>query len=298
MKHPITRVEGPPIQDIDGVSFLGARYLRERNGDFSDTTLSAKLGSVAANHLLLLPPSISAVDIDTASISSIALTAVPNLDSGRRNHSNMVAFGQLHIDSSEHPSAIELVATKYLHRLRVPSEMHASLAINNRFGEQLAFTPIGFVKGDDTSVGYGYLTRYEHSVTTLDNILWHPEPQERRLNAMSRAGLWMSALHNHGIIHGDAQAKNIAFDSSNKPRYIDLETATDINHGFFDKETKRLLDIADLYNPKYMPKTSQEEDEAFIDSYLEHQSDTYGALAGEDIADTIESVKERTRKRG
>lgn len=294
MKLPTTRVEGPPIQGIDGVSFLGPRYLRERSGDFSDTTLSAKLGSVAANHLLLLPPSISAIDIDTTSISSIALTAVPNLDSGRRNHSNKVEFGQLHIDSSEHPSVAELVAIKYLHRLRAPSEMHASRVVNNRFGEQLAFAPLGFVKSDDASMGY--LTRYEHSVTTLDNVLWHLEPHEKRLNAMSRAGLWMSALHNHGIIHGDAQAKNIAFGSNNKPRYIDLETATDINHGLFDKETKRLLDIADLYNPRYMPKTSQEEDEAFIDSYLEYQSDTYGALAGEDIADTIESVKERTRR--
>ena len=102
---------------------------------------------VAANHLLLLPPSISGIGIDTAFIISIVLTAVPNLDYSRRNHSNKVALGQLHIDSSEHPPTAELVATKYLHRLRVPPEIHASLIINKRFSKQLVFAPLGFVKG-------------------------------------------------------------------------------------------------------------------------------------------------------
>ncbi len=292
MSRPVTRAKGPTIQSIDSSSYLGRRYLHERTGDFSNTTLSAKLGSVTANHLLLLPPSMSAIDVDTASLNSIALTAIPHLNDGRNNHSNDVEFGQLHIDSSEHLSTAELVAAKYLHRLRVPSEIHASMAISKRFGEQLGFTPIGFVKRADAKIGY--LTRYEHSVTTLDNVLWRPEStREQRLNAMSRAGLWMAALHNHGIIHGDAQAKNIAFDSSNRPRYPDLETATDINHGFFDAETKRLLDVADFFNPVYMPPTSPEETETFVDSYLENQSHQYGAIGGLDIADTIDSTNER-----
>ena len=291
MSRSLTRAEGPAIQSIDSSSYLGGRYLRKRTGDFCDTTLSAKLGSILVNHLALLQPHVSGIDVDTTSVDSIALTAIPHLSDGRNNHSNDVEFGQLHRDSSEHPSTAELVATKYLHRLRVPREMHASLAINERFGEQLAFAPIGFVKRADASIGY--ITRYEHSVITLDNVLWHPESvREQRLNAMSRAGLWMAALHNHGIVHGDAQAKNIAFDSSNRPRYPDLERATDINHGLTDRETRRLLDITDLFNRTYMPRTSQEETVTFIDAYLENQSSKYGSISGRDVADAIESVYE------
>lgn len=291
MHYPTTRAKGHPIQHVDSASYLGRRYLRERSGDFTDTTLSAKLGSLSTNHLALLPPSISSIDTDIDAIDSIALTEIPGLEDGRSNHINEVRFGQLHLDNRGKPPIAELVATKYLHRLRVPSEMHASLAINKRFGDQLAFAPIGFIK---RPAEIGYLTRYEHSVITLDNVLWQPNsPQEKRLDAMARAGLWMSALHNHGVIHGDAQAKNIAFDSSNKPRYPDLEKASDINPGFFDKDTKRLLDVTDLFNRKYMPETSPDETEAFIESYLENQSNRYGSLDGADIADTIQSTKEQ-----
>ena len=43
MSRSLTRAEGPAIQSIDSSSYLGGRYLRKRTGDFSDTTLSAKL---------------------------------------------------------------------------------------------------------------------------------------------------------------------------------------------------------------------------------------------------------------
>lgn len=293
MDRPPTLITGPVIQHITDCSYLSKRYMRERQGDFSDTTLSAKLGSIAAGHLLLLPREVSEIDVDTDNTDMIALTEVGQLEKGRTNRSNDIKFGQLYLSSTLHPSSAELIAAKYLHRLRIPSELNAAAAVNKRFGDRLAFSPIGIVRrGND----FGYLTRYEHSVMTLDNILWHPDAtNEQRLSAMSRAGLWMAALHNHGIIHGDAQAKNIAFDNSNKPRYPDLEKATDINHGLLDTETKRLLDIIDLYNPTYMPPVSGEETRTFIDTYLDNQTSMYGRLRGQDIADSIRSVNERQR---
>ena len=65
MSRSLTRAEGPAIQSIDSSSYLGGRYLRKRTGDFSDTTLSAKLGSILVNHLALLQPHVSGIDVDT-----------------------------------------------------------------------------------------------------------------------------------------------------------------------------------------------------------------------------------------
>lgn len=297
---PSTLVTGRPIlpEGVKNVSYLGPRYLRERGGDFTDTTLSAKLAATGLNALLLLPEEISGISVENIGEEKrVALNEIEQLGTGREKSRTEVRFGQLHISDNRDASTAELVAAKFIHRLTAPRELHASRAINNRFGDQVTFQPIGFVKRADNRVGY--LTRYEHSVTTLDNILWNPSStEEQRLRAMAFAGMWLASLHNHGIVHGDAQAKNIAYDASQKPRYTDLEGATNLAHGTLDTRTKRLLDIHDLFNPTYMIATTPEEEVIFTDSYLDHQDKKPDKLTGEEInrhvIDTVASAQEQS----
>lgn len=293
MYVPTTRVEGTPIhQGLDTVSYLGPRYLREPTGDFSDTRLSAKLGSLTSNALVLLPEDVSHISLDTLpDLPNIRLTEIPELGRGRQNSRTGVKFGQLHISNNTAAPIAELVAAKFIHRLTAPRELNAARALNHRFGQDLAFRPLGFVRHPDGRTGY--LSRYEHDVTTLDNVLWNETASEtQRCEAMGFAGLWLASLHNHGLIHGDAQAKNIAYDSSRQPRFVDLEGMHDISHGALDTQTTRLLDIANLFDPTYMLSTSPDEEITFVDSYLEHQDPQRIQLEGEDIVDTIRSTQE------
>lgn len=296
MYTPRTLVEGPSIHPVMSSSeYLNRRYLREpTREDFTDTRLSAKLGSIALDRLVLLPPDISGIDIDTQSQdAAIHLTEIPQLRAGRENNRQQIHFGQLHISSDTYNPTAELVAAKYLHRTTVPRELNAALTVNKRFGADVAFAPVGFVRASSDKIGY--LSKYEQSVTTIDNILWNETAsQSQRESAIGLAGLWLASLHNHGIMHGDAQAKNIAADAANNLRYVDLEGAQKLSQDNDHAQTQRLLDISDLFNPTYMPPTSIDEDVLLIDSYLEHQDKKgAGTLDGADMIDTISSAKEQ-----
>lgn len=206
--RPTTRVNGRPMQVdfIDSVQYLGPRYTRERGGDFSDTTLAGRLGATAKNSLLLLPPEISGLTVEaTDDPKAISFTQIDELGRGRENNVSGVEFGQLHI-SDEHDAPVsQLVAAKPMPRPRVPKEFHASRAINKRFGERVTFQPVGFVKSTKGNDTFSYLTRYEHDVTSLDNLLWNKSAtEEQRTRSMAFAAMWLVALHNVGISHGDA----------------------------------------------------------------------------------------------
>lgn len=290
---PGTRVHGDPIHpDMSSVRYLGPRYLRERRGDFTDTTLSAKLGSLAVSQFLLFPPELSNIDIDnTEEASSVALTGIPELEKGRENSRNAVQFGQLHISSDKTNPTSALVAVKYLNRLAAPREFHAARAINDRFGENAALQPIGFVRNPKNDK-VGYVSHYEHGVVTLDNILWNTtSTPTQREKAMAFAGLWLANLHNHQIIHGDAQAKNIAADTGNRPRYVDLEGARDFDKNDPMSRIQRLNDVHDLFNITYMPPTSKDENMAFTQAYLDQQGHSMHYIDGHDIQEVIHYAK-------
>ncbi len=293
MYKPTTRVEGNLLQELSFAMYLGPRYTRDRSGDFTDSTLSAKLGATALDTLLLLPQDVSGISLENPDAEmEIMLTEITELAMGRKNSRTKVKFGQLHIsDETTHPIA-ELVAVKYTDRGLAARQMQAARAVNKRFGEDVALTPLGFTKSENGNTGY--LTRYEHSITTLDNVLWNPSStEEQRYQAMAFAGLWQSTLHNLGIIHGDSQAKNIAYDSTRSPRYVDLEGAEDIGYRGLDTTTKRLLDIGDLFDKRSMiTPTTAEEESIYVDTYLDHQDNTTSKLNGNDIIDTIRSVQE------
>ncbi len=297
MYTPSTRIDGAPIQSgLETMSYLGPRYLRERGGDFTDSRLASKLGAISTSHLLLLPEHISGISLEAADQPNmrphdIDLTVIPKLEAGRQNSRHEVQFGQLHIaGDSTHPIA-ELVATKYLNRVAAPRELHASLEVNRRFGDNMSFQPIGFVRQPNTDK-IGYLTRYEHGVLTLDNILWNMESgTQLREEALGFAGLWLASLHNHKIIHGDAQAKNIAYDSSQKLRYIDLEGAQVYDADDPMSRIQRLTDVSDVFNTTYMPPTTPAENEAFIEAYLEQQTRNPHFVDGTDIKEVIDQAQ-------
>lgn len=289
MYKPSTLVEGSQIHpEIRAVRYLNnLRYLRERHGDFSDTRLSAKLGATASDTLLLLPREISRVAVDiTDEEPEISLIDIPQLAEGRKNSRAKVKFGQLHFANQSAGTMAELVAAKFVHRLTAPRELHAALAINQRFGAEVAFSPIGFIKSPSGKVGY--LSRYEHSVQTLDNILWNDTATaSQREDAMGFAGLWLASIHNHGILHGDPQAKNIAYDSTKLPRYPDLEGASEIGYGGLDPQTQKLIDMQKLFNPTFMPPTSADEEMAFVEAYTDQQNKSRYRLDEMDIMDSI-----------
>lgn len=288
-------IHGTPVQEVASISVLDRKkYVRERAGDFTDSRLKSKLGSAPVNELVLLPPEISGIKTPPNNIDSdIHITIIPGLELGRKNSRSVVNFAQLYIDSHRNKPITEIVAIKYVHSIPAIREMHASLVVNRRFGLPLAYDPLGFIKHPDGNLGY--VTRYEHNVVSLDNILWNAHSTPPQLNqAMARSGFWMAELHNKGVIHGDAQAKNIALDSTGSPRYIDLEGAADMQHGPLDTATKRLLDISNLFDPDSIKReVSADEIIYFADQYTRAQDGSYPELSVEDIMDTVSSMKER-----
>ena len=297
MYLPETRVTGTPIQTgLKTVSYLGSRYLRERTGDFTDSRLVSKLGSLSLTHLALLPQEISKIsleesDEDGSRQFDIHLTEIQQLRAGRENSMHEVQFGQLHISSETTHPLTELVAVKYLNKGKAAVEMHAGRELNKRFGRTVSLQGVGFIRRP-SSDEVGYLSLYNHSIVTLDNVLWNPEAGETlREEAMGFAGLWLASLHNHNVAHGDAQAKNIAYDSTQMPRYVDLESASSFQPDDIGSREKRLEDVADFYNQTFMPQTSATEDEIFIESYLEQQDRAPTSIDGSAIKQVINTAK-------
>lgn len=295
MHTPDSLIEGPELRKPRSlITYIGGRYMRERSGDFSDSTLAGRLGVIGLDTLVLAPAEISGINIsDLSDEAAVRFVAIPQLAAGRENSANFVEFGQLHISDDLRNPISELVAVKPLPRARAVREFKAAQAINSRFGDRVSFRQIGFMKDTNLNRDHiDHITRYEHDVVSLDNVLWDKQSTSaQREHAMGLAGLWLASLHNHGVAHGDAQAKNIAFDSSGKPRFIDLDGASDLNDQELSPHTKRLLDVSDLFNPVYLKNADTDEQLSFIESYLEHQT-MRQKLDGGDIQEAISSARE------
>ena len=279
---------GETIQRIHDVSVLRDSYLREIGGDFYDSRLKGKLKAVEVGRLVLLNPEISGINLSPGSHEGI-LTEVKDLERGRLKSRTGVRFGQMLVDDVSDKTVTELVAAKYTDEELAARELAATLELNRRLGHRATYEPIGFLRGG-TKVAH--LSRFEKGVISMDNYLWNPQvPESQRMLAMAKAGLWMAELHDAGIIHGDAQAKNVGIDSRGNPRYFDLEGAYDINHGYGSPELKKLLDVSDLFNSQINPiPYSPDEIMAFVDSYTKEQGKR-DALDGIDIMDVAEQAQ-------
>lgn len=148
----------------------------------------------------------------------------------RMDSKHEVKFGQLSIQSVDRRQSVELVALKPLENpARVVNEFGAMQHVNSYDfveGRPRAFQALGFYR--DTALGQNFLiTKYEHSVISLDSLMWDPEydPSEIQIEAaLGHCAVLLGDLHARGIMHGDAQIKNMASDNYG-PRVIDLEFA-------------------------------------------------------------------------
>lgn len=297
---PTLIIDDDPIQQINTVDYLKKKYIptseTAAKRDFRNERLIRKLGSLTTGDLLLLSPELSGITttVNNQNLHDCSLNRVPGLERGRQHSRTKVAFGQLHMAQLEAGTTTELVAVKYIHPITASREFLAAKAVNERFGEHKVYTPLGFIRAENTARGaqrVGVLSRYEHNVNTLDNYLWSPNtPAETRRAMYQVAGRAMAELHNHGFIHGDAQAKNFALDSYGTIRHLDTETYTDIRYSH-DATIDRLGDVSNMFNRKTLTLTPSLADiDAFVDGYLQTQAagpSTHDSLDQLDIEDTI-----------
>lgn len=258
-------IPGEPIQAISSVAELSTKYVRERTGDFTDSKLSAKLGSLSASQLLIMPPDVSHIRIET-NTTNARLTQAPELGRTRHESRTEVAFGQLVILQSQRESIAEVAAVKYTSPVLAAREFAATRAVHKRIGEKYAYEPVGFL-ANETRSKIGYISRYRHEITTLDRVFWNEDAtDQQRLASAGRVGAWLAVLHDNGFAHGDAQAKNVAFDSANNPVYPDLETLESLSTTIERSTQQKLGDIDDFV--RYQDrKLSTEEFDLFTESY-------------------------------
>jgi hypothetical protein len=121
----------------------------------------------------------------------------------------------------------------------IATEIAASSYLNSLNDRQLAYLPLGVWKNAD---GINHLlTLYEHDVTSYDNTFWvdrEVNPEALRATnvteALIQCGRSLGYLHGAGLIHRDAEAKNLASNLKGI-RFIDLEGARMLPRGSADE---------------------------------------------------------------
>jgi hypothetical protein len=183
------------------------------------------ISGMNAGQFLLLPGAFRDLD---ARAARAHVNMRPDMRFAREASRNQVGFGQLVVADPDHRARVEYIAMKpYETPQHAANEFGAMSAVNAlaRQGKlSPSLQPLGFYRRpEDGSVAM--MTRYEHSVLTLDNLFWDPNfaPSERQMRAaLGHCALSLGELHYNGIAHVDAQVKNIAADNQGN-RYVDLE---------------------------------------------------------------------------
>ncbi len=156
---PTLIIDGDPIQQINTVDYLKKKYIptseTAAKRDFRNERLIRKLGSLTTGDLLLLSPELSGVTttVNNQNLHDCSLNRVPGLERGRQHSRTKVAFGQLHMAQLEAGTTTELVAVKYIHPITASREFLAAKAVNERFGEHKVYTPLGFIRAENTARG-------------------------------------------------------------------------------------------------------------------------------------------------
>ena len=181
---------------------------------------------------------------------------------GRDNSRRHIRFGQMLINSGPRSALFdepEFVAIKpFNDRSELYTEWAAAAYLNDRYSRQMAFINLG-VHNDKNGIE-SIISNYEHGVVSLDRSFnadeLSPAAARRPEILRKHALLGMEGLglyHGVRMTHGDAQAKNLAYDSLG-PRAIDLESAT-----IYSEEDSYSDDIWDR---------SRRDISAFIDSMV------------------------------
>lgn len=139
-------------------------------------------------------------------------------------------FGQLVITSRNRRDMPAFIASKSYERHEIPTLRHEIAATNymNNLAEiQNSFMPIGVWRNAQGILSM--ITLYENGVKSFDNTFWVNKDEEpealrpERLRTAFQDCIWgIGYMHGAGLVHGDAQVKNLAHDGKNV-RFIDLE---------------------------------------------------------------------------
>lgn len=185
---------------------------------------SVKLGQFALDERFL--PDISALAI-TAQFNELEEHGKTREASGRE-----VSFGQLLLTSDDDGEHSVAVAFKPFFESEARTAAHeyavSSYFASGKVPEITSYTPLGIYRSKNGSLNF--ISDYRHSVRSLDTIFWNPELISDHLiisKALGRAALSLATLHNRHWTHGDAQAKNFAWDimtPENESFIIDVET--------------------------------------------------------------------------
>lgn len=170
---------------------------------------------------------------------------------GRDESQHEVKFGQLIVRSDQRANMPALVAVKPFEGTE-PSTLYRELAATNylnSIGEsQNSYLPVGVWRNAEDTLNM--ITLYEHGVISQDSVFWadrnlHPEAlRQERLRTSFKDCIWgIGYLHGAGVVHGDAEAKNLAHDGR-QVRFIDLESAqllprSDKHHLLNDPDSAR-----------------------------------------------------------
>jgi hypothetical protein len=206
------------------------------------------LSNMQGGDYLLLPGAFKDVGRDG---TTAHVNLHPQQGYTREASRNQVRFGQLVVNDPDSRERVELVAIKPLDTPGRAAREFGAMSVVNGLAAQgrmsPALTPLGFFRNPEDG-RVALMTRYEHSVLTLDNLFWDPNftPTERISRAaLGHCAISLGELHSNGIAHTDAQIKNIAADN-NGIRYVDLEGVQELAmaSGHVDAfAAKRLIEI-------------------------------------------------------
>lgn len=175
-------------------------------------------------------PEIINLGIDSIPPATAIFNELADLALTRQESVHNVQFGQLIVNSYFGDERAELAALKPFDTAQQAAhELSLSryfLGIGNTHGFS-TFEALGIVR---LSTGkYGLLTKYDHGVRSLDNVVWNPENElSARTTTVARAigksAYVLAAMHSAGWTHGDPQIKNMYASNHEKPFIGDLES--------------------------------------------------------------------------
>ena len=268
------------------VFVLRQRYVKclakaAQNQSFGNTTISNKLHAANPGDMLFIPDQLQSL---ISSDTSFKATFEPDeslRQTREQSVGHAVQFGRLALESDNHIPVQEYVAYKSeLSVEQAVREAAVSRFINTENVVGRTYEPLGFYKQSDSDVAL--ITRFAGQTEAFDNVLWKNSSEvtdEQIEDALSKAAISLAYLHAGGITHGDAQPKNIAWDTqSNNPWYVDLETARrhikDIDRELFMVEATDDLQTFMLYQPLMRSKDMFElVAEIYIKSYESQSND-------------------------
>lgn len=152
---------------------------------------------------------------------------------GRQDSAHQVNFGRLTLLSSAGREVVTDVAIKpfLIWRRGADNEAAAMIKMPQTTGIN-SFELLGMIRIDGK---VAVVSRFEEQVTSLDNLEWNLgidtvfRESISVVDALQKCALTLARIHQVGMVHNDAQIKNMAVvteaDGTCKVRLIDLENA-------------------------------------------------------------------------